>query len=101
MGVAGPDHPPVARRKVEQRLGQCERPLLKRPEGVLEEEPEIAGDLIVSRAAGVQALAEARQAAGQPLLDRGVDVLVTASDGEAPGVYGSQRLPETSAEPPV
>ena len=85
----------------EQRLGKLERFLVERQQRVLEIETEIAGDLVVPGAAGVKPLAHAREAAGEPVLHRRVDVLVRRPDPEAAPLDGSEGGPEPRPEPPV
>ncbi len=54
----------------DEDVGQVQGGGVELEQAILEEESEIAGNLVVARAAGVQPLAHSGQAAGEPLLDR-------------------------------
>ena len=62
--------------KREQRLRDVERQRVEREQAVLEVEPEVARDLVVARAAGVEPLAHAGQPPREPVLHRRVHVLL-------------------------
>ena len=70
MGVAGPEHIPMELGEIEPGRDHREGGDLELEQGVLEEEPEIAGDLIVAGTAGVEPLADAPDPPGEPQLDR-------------------------------
>ena len=77
MGVSGPEPVPVQRGKGEQRRPPSRgRPPCSVEQIVLEVEPEVTGDLVVPRAAGVEPFTRGAGAPGQPDLDRGMGVLV-------------------------
>ena len=89
----------MQRGKAEQGAGHVESGIVERKQGVLEQEPEIAGHLVVARSPGVQALSRAGILDGEPLLDGGMHVLLppvqlqlTVGDGaESP----AQASPDT------
>ena len=85
----------------EQRLDQRERRRVELEQAVLEIQPEVRRDLVVAGAAGVQPLPAAGDAAGEPVLDRGVDVLLRWTDGEPAGVYRRQGPSQSPAQPLV
>jgi hypothetical protein len=65
---------------------------------VLEIEPEVAGDLIVPGAAGVQPLAGSGSSAGQPVLDRRVHVLVAMIQRQTAARRRCEHLAESAAD---
>ena len=60
-------------------------PRVQRQDALLEVEPDVAGDLVVARTAGVDPRAGAPVAPGEPVLDGGMSVLVLRPDDEPPG----------------
>ena len=72
MGIAGPENPAVTLGKGQQRGGKIQRREVQPQQLVLEEEPDVAGDLVVAGAAGVEPLAGTGGLIGEPVLDRGV-----------------------------
>ena len=77
-----------------RRVGQ-------REQSILEQEPEVAGDLIVPGAAGVEPLAQSGQAPGEPILDRRMHILVGRAEPEPALLHGDQRPAESASEPGV
>ncbi len=76
VGVAGPEHGSMRRCEKNQSVGDLQSSTLESEQLVLQVEPDITGDLIVPRPAGVQSLSDAGVLDGEPLFHRGVDVLV-------------------------
>ena len=83
VGVAGPEHAAMMLREIDQGTGQRQCSGVDLEQLILEEEPEIASHLIVAGPAGVQPLAGAGSPAGEPVLDRGMHVLVPVVEFEA------------------
>jgi hypothetical protein len=68
----------VARGEPRENLCQARRRIVNFEQRGLEVEPEVAGNLIVARPAGMQPLSGRSDAPGEPLLDGGVRVLLPA-----------------------
>jgi hypothetical protein len=98
MGVSRPEHAPVLRGKGEQRVCKVQRGRVEREHPILEIEPEVAGDLIVARPAGVQPLAQSRQPPGEPLFHGGVHVLLVPAQLQASAVHRRQRTSQLPTE---
>ena len=69
----------------EQGVDHGERGGVELEHPILEIEPKVERHLVVARAAGVESLAQARMATGEPGLHRGMDVLVCGIETQPAG----------------
>jgi hypothetical protein len=84
MGVAGPEDGAMPVSKAHQGVCQRQGSGVDVEQLVFEIQPQIAGHLIVAGPAGVEPLTSAGSAAGQPVLDRCVDILVAMIQSQCP-----------------
>jgi hypothetical protein len=91
----------VAAGELQQRAGQAERRRVELKQLVLEKEPEVARHLVVTGTAGVEPLACSGRAAGEPVFDGGMYVLVTLIELQPALRDGAQHLTQPPAHPGV
>src|SRR5262249_44922881 len=101
MGVAGPKDALMARGELDQHASHLEGSGVQQQQPVFQVEPEIARDLVVARASRVESLPDPRQSLRQPRLDRCVDVFVSGTGTQLPGLHGPERSSKPAPEASV